>query len=162
IYSPIIHPENVLKRRNMILSMMGKQHFLSTEDVVMYKRKTLGLNVQQLDKEPAYATYIDMVLDEAEKKYHLSNKEIRQGGYTIVVSINELVQKEAYQLFQDGKYFPGTDKQVEGAFVLMDNKTGGLKAVVGGRKYVTKGLNRVQVKRQPGSSIKPLIVYGPA
>src|SRR5699024_4543207 len=100
IYSPIIHPENVLKRRNMILSMMGKQHFLSTEDVVMYKRKILGLNVQQLDKEPAYATYIDMVLDEAEKKYHLSNKEIRQGGYTIVVSINELVQKEAYQLFQ--------------------------------------------------------------
>ncbi|MEM5661426.1 penicillin-binding transpeptidase domain-containing protein [Bacillus cereus] len=44
----------------------------------------------------------------------------------------------------------------------MDNRTGGIKAAIGGRKYVPRGFNRVFAKRQPGSVLKPLIVYAPA
>ena len=44
----------------------------------------------------------------------------------------------------------------------MDNRTGGIKSGDWGRKYVPRGFNRVFAKRQPGSVLKPLIVYAPA
>src|SRR5690606_26967443 len=113
-----------------------------------------------IENSPSLLTYIDMVFDEAKTKYALSNEELLKGGYTITVPLNIDIQNTAYQLFQDPKNFPGVDDQVEGAFVLIDNDTGGVLASIGGRKYVRKGINRVVVKRQPGSTIKPLAVYG--
>lgn len=62
---------------------------------------------------------------------------------------------------QDG-YFPGTDDKAEGSAVFIDNKTGGVIAAIGGRDYVSKGYNRAVASRQPGSTFKPLAVYGPA
>ena len=54
------------------------------------------------------------------------------------------------------------EEGAQGAFLLMDNRTGGIKAAIGGRKYVPRGFNRVFAKRQHGSVLKPLIVYAPA
>ncbi|WP_218276469.1 penicillin-binding transpeptidase domain-containing protein, partial [Pseudomonas sp. FW305-BF6] len=68
----------------------------------------------------------------------------------------------AYKYFKNGNYFPGTDENAEGAFVLINSKTGGVEAAIGGRNYYFQGLNRINVKRQPGSTIKPLLVYSPA
>ena len=56
--------------------------------------------------------------------------------------------------------FLGKKKGRKGAFLLMDNRTGGIKAAIGGRKYVPRGFNRVLPKG--GSVLKPLIVYAPA
>ena len=52
----------------------------------------------------------------------------------------------------------------QGASVAVDPKTGAIRAVVGGRgRHVFRGYNRaMQMKRQPGSSLKPLAVYAPA
>lgn len=61
---------------------------------------------------------------------------------------------------KESGYFPGTDQAAEGSAVFIDNKTGGVRAAVGGRDYVTKGYNRVTAKRQPGSTFKPIAVYG--
>src|SRR5690625_7560463 len=45
---------------------------------------------------------------------------------------------------------------------MLEEANGKLKVVLGGRNYQLGDLNRVTVKRQPGSTIKPLAVYGPA
>ena len=60
----------------------------------------------------------------------------------------------------------GTDGvyKMQGSAVSIDNKTGRVVAIVGGRSQKTEGysLNRAyQSHRQPGSSIKPLVVYTP-
>jgi len=53
--------------------------------------------------------------------------------------------------------------QPQSAMVIMDNKTGGIKAMVGGRSIEGRLLfNRTTATRQPGSSIKPMAVYAPA
>src|SRR5699024_5502862 len=54
--------------------------------------------------------------------------------------------------------------KVQSASVAMNPKTGGVTAIVGGRgKHVFRGFNRgTQMRRQPGSTIKPLVVYAPA
>ncbi|HET7577780.1 MAG TPA: transglycosylase domain-containing protein, partial [Bacillales bacterium] len=109
LYSPIDHPKNALERRNLVLSSMAKQGYLTPQQAVLYKQKTLGLDLHKMKKHPAYWTYIDMVLREAKKKYHLSNEAVLKGGYTIVVPMSVKAEKASYHLFQDGSYFPGSD-----------------------------------------------------
>ncbi|WP_077617178.1 transglycosylase domain-containing protein [Bacillus sinesaloumensis] len=161
-YSPVLNPEKSIQRRDLVISLMEKRGFLQPEEAVRVQGKTVALDIQEVERDPALLTYIDMVFDEAKTRYKLSNEELLRGGYTITVPLHMEIQKTAYELFKDKKNFPGVDDNVEGAFVLLDNETGGVLASIGGRHYVSRGINRVLVKRQPGSTIKPLAVYGPA
>ncbi|MGO4887473.1 transglycosylase domain-containing protein [Anaerobacillus sp. MEB173] len=163
-YSPIHHPERNKQRRDLVLTVMEQRGYLSAEEVVRYHGRTISVDLNKITQNPAFLTYVDMVLEEAESKYHLSLNEVLTGGYQIVVPMDIDVQKISYDLFQEDYYFPSptSETAVEGAFVLFDGETGGVKAVQGGREYASKGLNRVQVKRQPGSAFKPLAVYLPA
>ena len=108
--------------------------------------------------------------DEYSDMYNRYQKELYVRGYRIYTSIDlnkqELLQQavdEALSGFtkvnQEGIY------QMQGAAVCIDNDSGRVIAIVGGRKQDTAGytLNRgYQSFRQPGSAIKPLIVYTPA
>ncbi|MFC4322281.1 transglycosylase domain-containing protein [Litchfieldia salsa] len=161
-YSPISNLEKAKARRDLIINLMANRGYLTPEEAVRFEGKTVQLDIHQQSSNPSLMTYIDMVFDEAKSVYGLSNEELLRGGYTITVPLNREVQDIAYQLFQDPSYFPGTDENAEGSFVLLDNKTGGVLAAIGGRNYVQKGLNRVLVNRQPGSTLKPLAVFGPA
>ncbi|MCH1626834.1 transglycosylase domain-containing protein [Ferdinandcohnia quinoae] len=161
-YSPINNIEKSKERRDLVINLMEDKGYLKPEEAVRLVGKTVSLNVQEFVKEPALLTYIDMVFDEAKARYSLSNEELMRGGYTITVPLNVNLQKTAYEMFQDPNNFPGIDESAEGAFVLLDNDTGGVLASIGGRNYVRKGTNRVNIKRQPGSTLKPLAVYGPA
>lgn len=161
-YSPITHVEKSKERRNVILSLMGDQKYISYDEVVRTQGKTVKLKVNKKQESPWLSTYIDMVFDEAKEKYALSNEELLRGGYTITVPLQVNIQKSAYELFQKKEYFPGTDESAQGAFILIDNQTGGVLAAIGGRDYVPKGLNRLNVTRQPGSTFKPIAVYAPS
>lgn len=161
-YSPLLHPDKSKERRDLVLSLMHKQGYLAAEETVRYQGKTIALHTNEYERELAYMPYIDMVMDEAARIYGLSNQEVLRGGYTFVVPMDEKIQKAAYEQFQDSRNFPMQDEEIEGSFLLMDSKTGGIKATIGGRHYVSRGLNRIYVKRQPGSVLKPLLVYAPA
>ncbi len=52
---------------------------------------------------------------------------------------------------------------MQSSMVILNNEDGGIVAMIGGRDYVTRGLNRaVSQPRQPGSAFKPLVVFAPA
>lgn len=163
-YSPIEHPDKAMKRRNLVLSLMERNNYISPEEAISAQGKTLALDIERQEKSPAYLTYVDMVLEEAKNRYSISIREILRGGYKIVVPMNKDAQVASFNEFKNPAYFKGSNKKQppQGAFILMDNKDGGVLAVQGGRDYVRQGLNRVKVKRQPGSTFKPLAVYGPA
>lgn len=117
--------------------------------------------------------------DDAEKKkyqeeydelYSECNKKLFTGGYRIYTSI-DLTAQNALQdtLNQQLAGFTETNEEniysLQGAAVCIDNTTGMVRAIVGGRSQDLDGytLNRAyQSFRQPGSAIKPLIVYTPA
>ncbi|MGP4082285.1 transglycosylase domain-containing protein [Pseudalkalibacillus sp. R45] len=163
-YSPIAHPEKSKDRRNTVLSLMERLDYIPAEEAVRAQGKTVALDVSRLEKDPAYLTYIDMVLKEVKEEYSLTTMEVLQGGYKIVVPMSPEAQQASYKAMQEDKYFRGSDlkESPQGAFVLMDSHTGGVMAVQGGRNYVAQGFNRVNARRQPGSTFKPLAVYGPA
>ncbi|WP_240697384.1 transglycosylase domain-containing protein [Sporolactobacillus sp. THM19-2] len=162
-YSPILHPKKALERRNLVIGLLQKHGKLSAEQSVRMKGTTLGLHIQRIQTHPEYDSYVDLVKDEAQRRFHIDEDELIRGGYKIVVPINREAQKASYQAFKDNRYFRGSNPKLspQGAFVLM-NKNGAMLAAQGGRNYVRGSLNRVQSSRQPGSSFKPLAVYGPA
>lgn len=162
-YSPINHPEKALERRNLVLETMAELGYITEEEMEAAKAKGLNLNLSQRKVNPAHHTIVDLAIKEAEQKYGITLDELRKKRYRIVVSLDEEIQEIVYDHFQFDGYFPGNNKQtVEGAFVMIDEKTGRIVAAQGGRKYERGNLNRVVEKRQPGSTFKPLAVYAPA
>ncbi|MCP6682328.1 transglycosylase domain-containing protein [Bacillus nakamurai] len=162
LYSPIQHPDKNKERRDTILAMMNDQGYISAKEAVRAEGQTLGLHVKKTSETPWFDSYIDLVIKEAEERYSMSGEQLLQGGYTIQTSLDSKLQKTAYTLMKENGYFPGTDQSAEGSAVFIDNKTGGVRAAIGGRDYVSKGYNRATAPRQPGSTFKPLAVYGPA
>lgn len=102
--------------------------------------------------------------------YNECQQSLYNSGYRIYTSIDPNLQKKL-QNSVDGVLKDFTEKseddvfQLQGAATSIDNETGRVVAIVGGRSQDFDGytLNRAyQSFRQPGSTIKPLIVYTPA
>lgn len=161
-YDPVEHPERAKQRRNLVLNRMHETGMVSTEEVVQLQRKTLGIERGNPEKKPWMNSYIDLVIEEAKELYELSEEELYQGGFRIVVGVDQMIQETSYKALQNDDYFPGSTQGVEGVFLLMDEETGRIVAAHGGRDYQRGDLNRVHVNQQPGSVMKPLVVYGPA
>jgi len=102
-----------------------------------------------------------------EKAYAEKASLLRGGGYKIYTSFDKVLQNKL-QKAVDTQLSSYTQKQkngkyaLQGAAVCVDNKTGYITALVGGRGKKDEFNRAFLAKRQPGSSIKPLLVYGPA
>lgn len=161
-YSPFDHPEESRKRRNLVLSEMQEYGSISVDVMKRMQGSTLATAQGEGEEETWSNSYVDLVIDEAAEKYHITREELKRGGYRIIVAMDPTIQRIAAEEMKDGEFVPGTNGPVEGAFTLVDNETGALIAAVGGRDFKHGDLNRTQVKKQPASTIKPLAVYGPA
>lgn len=162
-YSPIDYPEKALERRNLVLESMYQTDFITEEEKNEAIAQPLNLNVSMREFKPDVQAYIDLVLKEANEKHQLSLEQLQKNEYKLIVTMNPTIQQIAYEQFQYDQYFPGNNmSDIQGAFVMMDEATGGIVAAIGGRDYEFGQLNRVVVNRQPGSTMKPIAVYAPA
>jgi penicillin-binding protein 2A len=103
-------------------------------------------------------------MNEAEELTGLTDEELRLGGYKIYTTLSTQAQVAIDTQFENDANFEASpdDQRAQGAMVILDHRTGAIQGMSAGRDYVRKGLNRVKVTRQPGSTFKPLVVYGPA
>ena len=105
-----------------------------------------------------------------EESYARAKDQLYTGGYRIYTSLDPNKQAILQSAIDSGLAFDGEVGEngvyaLQGAAVAVNNDTGMVEAIVGGRSQDTSTytLNRAfQSFRQPGSSIKPLIVYAPA
>lgn len=109
----------------------------------------------------------DAYMEKYTSAYNEKNDSIRNGGYKIYTSLDQDIQNmlqtnldevlSSYtELQENGKY------ALQGAAVIVDNQTNYVVAIVGGRGTEDQ-FNRAYLSaRQPGSTIKPLLDYGPA
>ena len=115
------------------------------------------------DEEEAYD-------EEYDELYNACRQSLYTAGYRIYTSIDMDMQSQLQESVssQLAMFTDKTDDgiyEVQGAAVCIDNSTGRVSAIVGGREEDQEGygLNRAyQSYRQPGSAIKPLLVYAPA
>lgn len=101
------------------------------------------------------------------EEYGKYSAMIREGGYEIKTSLDPGVQHMAQLQLDDVlSAYPAVTEEgkydLQGAAVVVDNSTGYVLAIVGGRGTDDEYNRGFQAVRQPGSSIKPLVVYAPA
>ncbi|WCK55694.1 PBP1A family penicillin-binding protein [Aneurinibacillus sp. Ricciae_BoGa-3] len=165
-YAPKVGETNAnQQRRNIVLGLMQKQGYITADEMAAAQREPVDVVKPTQDKnDPAYTAYLDYIGQEAANKLGINESDLYKGGYKIYTYLDPTMQHAMYNEYQNPDNFPAgqPDQKVQSSMVIMDSKTGGITALVGGRDYVTKGLNRATTLRQPGSSIKPLVDYAPA
>lgn len=176
IYDPYYYPENAKKRRNLVLGIMRDNGIISSAEFEEYKEEPFTfveqVQANQAEVEIEISTrnkkhpyFVDYVISELEEKHGLSPEQIFNGGLHIYTTVDSKIQTAAEESFADPANFPKSvdNIPVQGAMTVLEVETGAITAMVGGREYTARGLNRAsQSKRQPGSAIKPLLVYAPA
>ena len=167
-YNPIDHQKNAFSRRNVVLSLMAETGKISKADAKSYAQTAISTSDNYNSEDGyKYPYYFDAVIDEAISKYGLTESDIMNRGYKIYTYLDQDSQQGMQDTFDNSANFPvdATDgTKVQAASVAVNAKNGGVEAVVGGRgNHVFRGYNRAtQIKRQPGSTLKPIAVYAPA
>ncbi|MBR5109018.1 MAG: PBP1A family penicillin-binding protein [Clostridia bacterium] len=165
-YAPHLHPEANRRRSEYILRTMQENGLLSEEAC----RAALAQDVTPIGQAPKtaqYGWYVDAVLDEAESLLSMQAENLLGGGYHIYTAFDREQQDIIDGHFEPEASFPANasdGERPQAAMASVDVRSGAVRAIEGGREYtVQRGLNRAtQMRRQPGSSLKPLAVYAPA
>ncbi|MCQ6560184.1 transglycosylase domain-containing protein [Paenibacillus mendelii] len=167
-YNPISNPEKSKERMAVVLLLMKDQGYITQEEMDQAKaaaeKYEPPANKTTTVEEQKYLAFVDFVVDEAEQRTGLTEEQLRLGGYKIYTTLNRQAQSVMEKEFEDNDNFEKSvdEQKVQGAMIIVDHRNGNIQGLVGGRDYVNKGLNRVLVPRQPGSSFKPITAYGPA
>lgn len=171
-YNPSQSKELAKKRQELVLNIMVKYGKITQQEADQAKQEELQFK-EGATTSYSFPYFTDHVISETEnilQKQGISSETCQtllyRGGLKVYTSLNPKVQQKMEDVFANSANFPGdqNDKQVQGAMVLLENRTGEIQALVGGRKHTQqRSFNRAtQAKRQPGSAIKPLVVYAPA
>ena len=178
-YDPFYSVENNKERQEDVLREMYKQGYRNKDEYEQAKAEELDF--VRGENEPSRATpysyyeevvISDVISDLAEAKgisREAARRLVYNAGYEIYACIDMDIQAKVDAIYTDLDALPkarnGTDSQLQSGIVIIDQYTGEIKALCGGtgEKTISFGLNRAtKTTRPPGSSIKPIAVYGPA
>jgi penicillin-binding protein 1A len=165
-YDPVAHPQAALARRNLVLKDMYQQHMLPLSEYRAAAAEALPAPVDikpptVRTKAPYFTTWVRQQLVD-----QLGARRAFEGGLKVHTTIDLKLQEKAELAVN--KYL-ANPAGPSAALVAIDNRTGEVRAMVGGRDYAERPFNlATQGQRQPGSSIKPFILasalkkgYGP-
>jgi penicillin-binding protein 1B len=147
-YSPRAYPEIALARRNLVLSLMKDQGFISADDYQKAEAQPLKLAPleAQARETPYFAAFLQNQLSE---KYSLP--VLLTKGWTIFTTLDPVLQHDAVTALR-----PAAG---QAAMVAIEPPSGAIRAWVGGVDYARNPFDRVvRAKRQPGSAFKPFVV----
>ena len=167
ILSPFKDMEGSVERRDLVLSLMEKEGYITEAERKQAKEQPIVLEGKKIDGyKGKYPYYVDHIIAEAIEQYELTENEILSGGLRIYTELNPVIQNAAEEVYNDNSLFPEStsDQLLQSGAAFIDPATGGITALVGGRgEHVFRGFNRAtQLERQPGSTMKPLAAYTPA
>lgn len=174
-YDPFINEEKNIEKQRTVLGKMLELGYISQEEYdeaiaeeLVFKRGVIrSASTQSYFADAVVEEVIDDLCEEYDYSEAIATQLVYNGGLKIYATLDPDIQAQAEAVFENESNFPAGsgDEKIQGAMVISDPTNGYVKAIVGGRgeKNLSRGLNRAtQTTRQPGSTIKPLSVYGPA
>lgn len=173
-YDPFVHPDKNIEKRNLVLGKMRELGYITDAEYAQAAGSDLKVsNAHKENKGKITSYFVDQVVNDVindlveQKGYStdFATQQVYNGGLKIYATIDPEIQNIMEDIFTNTANFPRTGKGGQSAMVIIDPYTGKVKGLIGGlgEKKDIRGWNRAtQSKRQPGSSIKPLSVYGPA
>jgi len=162
-------PERAAQARNRVLNQMVENKTISSEDAQAAMKAPLRLVSGGLPSSAA-PYFVDMVKDHLLDRF--SEPELLSESFRIYTTLDPALQRAAAQAVEIG--IQDLDKQLarryarwrkageppvaaQVAVVVLDPRTGEIKALIGGRDYGQSQLNRALARRQPGSAFKPFV-----
>ncbi|MFA5758154.1 MAG: transglycosylase domain-containing protein [Clostridia bacterium] len=156
LYSPLYNPDKCLSRRNLVLNeMLEDKHITNSEyqKAINTELKISNSTLKELEQSNTYAA---AALSESADLLNLTERELIMSGIKIYTYLDKNLTEDVRDIVSNPELYP-KNEVIDNAVVILDNKTGGVNAFIG------KGTQNVStVKRQPGSAIKPILVYAPA
>jgi penicillin-binding protein 1B len=157
--NPRTHPEPALARRNLVLKTMVNRNRAEPADVQPAFRQPLQFKGNTAD------------MSFAGHYYQLARRELQplvSGNQPIEVEVtlDPDLQKAAVIALREGmaqldrrlaRTQNGSGRRADAALVALDPQTGAVRALVGGRDFMTSQFNRAIAQRQPGSTFKPFV-----
>ena len=149
-YCPISNTAKAKERRNLVLKEMESDGKISKEELLSASQTEINLKIDE-NFDRGQNSYSQQAILEAEKILKMPAKQIALGGYKIHTFFDSEKQKNLQAaILEEGLGF-------DQAGISINNQTYGIEAYFGKSAY-----NVLSLKRQPGSTIKPILVYGPA
>jgi penicillin-binding protein 1A len=180
-YDPVKHFGRTKERQERLVDLLMKNGYVNSEEAEKIKGEPIRLSLRsRVDSFPDYTTFVEKELRDLiahsegfdrkiaaaqpDEQKALSNQldkrveEVVSSGTIIETALNPSLQNRAVKAVKD--YLPYED--IEGSAAVIDHKKHLIVALVGGKNYKKYNFHRAfQGYRQPGSSIKPLLVYAP-
>jgi penicillin-binding protein 1B len=169
------HPERGGQARDRVLTQMLENKYINAEELEDAKHAPLKIvHAAGSGSEAAY--FVDMVKDHLLDKF--SESELLSQNFRVYTTLDPALQRAAaaavdaggknvdlllakrYEKWRREAAKKGSDEpvpHVQIAMVVLDPRTGEIKAVVGGRDYGQSQLNHALAHRQPGSVFKPFV-----
>lgn len=170
IFSPVKHPDEVKKRRNLVLTAMHTMGAISDRELEDAKKADLKVAPIKIDASDA-PYLVDFIRDELLKDF--SEDTLINNSLRVYTSLDPALQRAAVEAVQNGVKFAKEQLAArrrgrrsknddlpppQAALIALDPHTGEIKAMVGGSDYGQSQYNRiVQAFRQPGSIFKPFV-----
>lgn len=153
-------------RRNIVLNAMKKQGYITEAQMqaAMKVPVTAGLVPKSKQQGTPDEAFLDAAVKEVESK--LKGVDISTAGLSIYTTLDPKAQNYADNMMNTNQLISYPNSRFQGALVFLDTKTGAVRAIGSGRNdYQATFLGNnfaIDMKRQPGSSFKPIFDYGPA
>jgi penicillin-binding protein 1A len=176
LYDPLKYPDRVRQRRNVVLSLMADQDYITRAQATAAQAAPLVTF-----PNAGYSAYSPWFVDVVRVQATRAGIPVGQGGYRIYTSLDPVLQNAATSALAEEtaafesqpdyahpKYVPGSTPggsksgrltdYLQGMVVALDPTSGDVRALVGGRDYNDSQFDRaVDGMRQPGSSFKPIV-----
>ena len=174
LYHPGTHPENNLKRRNLILREMASQGYITVQAYEEAVAKPLVLCEKSRETPPVTSWYTEMVMADVQadlqSRLGYSREQaallLSGGGLIIETAMDEQIQQVVTAYYENETHFPmGSYGRPQSSLIMMDPHNGRILAVagaVGEKKGYYLQNYATSTKRPAGSAIKPLSVYATA
>ncbi|WP_299093393.1 transglycosylase domain-containing protein [uncultured Metabacillus sp.] len=158
VYSPYANQERAKERQTMILETMEKEGYITEKQLNQALQENLTYKTKEENVQKGIAPYFqDAVMSSLADQLNIDAQIIETKGLKIYTTLDPEMQKIAEDLVKNSIE---KKSEIQAAFIAIEPKTGYVKALIGGRDYEQSPFNRAtQAKRQPGSTIKPLLYY---
>ncbi|HHA8225941.1 TPA: penicillin-binding protein PBP1A [Streptococcus pneumoniae] len=166
-YDPYSHPEAAQDRRNLVLSEMKNQGYISAEQYEKAVNTPITDGLQSLKSASNYPAYMDNYLKEVinqveeETGYNLLTT-----GMDVYTNVDQETQKHLWDIYNTDEYVAYPDDELQVASTIVDVSNGKVIAQLGARHQssnVSFGINQaVETNRDWGSTMKPITDYAPA
>lgn len=166
-YDPYSHPEAAQDRRNLVLSEMKNQGYISAEQYEKAVNTPITNGLQSLKSASNYPAYMDNYLKEVinqveeETGYNLLTT-----GMDVYTNVDQEAQKHLWDIYNTDEYVAYPDDELQVASTIVDVSNGKVIAQLGARHQssnVSFGINQaVETNRDWGSTMKPITDYAPA